>query len=378
LSDSEKYNFLFVFWLILGKETAFRNLQKAIRMMKDIESTWVPIEMNPHELIARIPPFSMNHSLKYGLVARSRVRALERSGGRFHAAFFNHILPALFLNNFRKRVPSIDALDVTPMSLSRDGQLYYHAQRRRGLQKITDLKTRYARFVYGNAKVLLPQSQYTRTSLLQDYHLPERNIRVVVPVVDLEMWSGTSDFESKAKQSGKEISVLFVGGDFYRKGGDLLVNVARRPEFRNCRFHFVTKQFKGEVTDNLRIHSDAQPNSTELMGLYKESDVFVLPTRADFAPTNSLCEAMAMGLPVISTGVGGIGEFLSDGNTGYVVPCDDENAIAERLSVLKENVDLRGRMSRNAREFAEIRFDLVKNARMIVELMKESVHQTAG
>ena len=347
MKTTGRHRFLFVFWLIFGKKTAYRNLRDAVSSMDDVDATWVPIEMDPPEYIAHIPPISMNHSLKYGLVARNRVKRILESGVRFDAAFFNHILPALFLNDFRRRVPSVDALDVTPASLARDGKPYYEEPRKELLPGLRKFKTLYARNVYNHATYLLPQSKYTQDSLVHDYSLPEEKMRTVVPGVNLQQWHVPRKRPVGTKRRRQLFSVLFVGADFHRKGGDTLLNVSRRPEFRDCRFHFVTRGFSGEQAPNVCIHSGLQENSETLLKLYAEADIFVLPTRSDFAPTNSICEAMATGLPVVSTGVGGINEFVSDATTGFIIPPDNEEALADRIRFLRENSYLRFRMSRN-------------------------------
>jgi glycosyltransferase involved in cell wall biosynthesis len=375
VSIPPKHRFLFVFLLILGKDTAYRNLRNAVSTIPDIDATWIPIELEPKEWIAKIPPVSLSHSLKYGMVARSRVLVMEKSGKSFDAAFFNHILPTLFLKDFRKRVPSVDAMDVTPLSLIRDGQPYYPKPRSQGGRMVAKFKRKFAQSVFFSASYLLPQSNYTRESLIHDYDLPEERIRVLTPGVNLAMWPGRSSNKVSARQSESAMNILFVGGDFWRKGGDVLLKVAERKEFQECQFHFVTRAFPGNCPANVFVHSNVDANSSMLLELYRHADVFVLPTRADFAPTNSICEAMAMGLPVVSTAVGGIDENVIDGENGFIVPVNNEESLSERLKILKNNRDLRLQFGRNARMLAQSRFDLAVNSRSIVELMKKAASE---
>ncbi len=372
--ERNKYKLLFVSLLILGKDTAYRNLRSTISDMDDVESTWLGIEMDPSELITRIPPISMSHSLKYGSVARLRVRALERSGKTFDAAFFNHILVTPLLKKFRKRVPSIDAMDVTPASLLRDGQPYYESPRSGGGFTSREIKRILAKSVFKTAQHLLPQSEYTRESLLRDYGIAVEKTTVLAPGVNLEMWQGRPTGDTLRKEN-KSLNVLFVGGNFLRKGGDIVLRIAAREEYRNWQFHFVTKDDANIVLPNVTFHKNIAPNSNELRYLYQNADVFVLPTHADFAPTNSICEAMAMGLPVISTSVGGIQENVIDGKTGFIVPINGVEILEQRLLTLYHNTDFRMQMGRNARILAETKFDNAINARAIVELMKKGINK---
>ena len=60
-------------------------------------------------------------------------------------------------------------------------------------------------------------------------------------------------------------------------------------------------------------------------------DVFVLPSRGE-GISNTILEAMASGLPVVATRVGGNGELVVDGDTGTLVPHSDKAALATALS----------------------------------------------
>jgi glycosyltransferase involved in cell wall biosynthesis len=375
MSHPPKQRFLFVCLLILGKDTAYRNLRDAVNDIEDVDATWLPIELEPKELIARIPFVSTNHSLKFGLVARSRVRALEKSGMTFDAAFFNHILPTLFLKGFRKRVPSVDAMDVTPLSLLRDGQPYYEKPREPRIKLVAEVKRKIAQSDFNTASFLLPQSNYSRESLVHDYNVPSGKIKVLAPGVNLKMWPGPLLSKLSAQRLVDSLNVLFVGGDFWRKGGDVLLKVASREEFQKCRFHIVTRSFSGVAPANVIVHTNIQANSNALLELYQCADVFVLPTRSDFAPTNSICEAMAMALPVISTGVGGLDEIVVDGETGYLVPVNEEEALAQRLRMMMKDNDLCVRLGRNARKYAELHFDVFHNARTIIDYLKLAASQ---
>ena len=79
--------------------------------------------------------------------------------------------------------------------------------------------------------------------------------------------------------------------------------------------------------------------------LLKNMDVFVLSSRSEACPI-SILEAMASGLPIISTKVGGVPELVT--NNGILVESEDEQAFCEALKELFQNNDLRAKYSRNA------------------------------
>jgi len=363
------YRFLFVSAPFSGIEVFFRNLQEVLAVRSDMESTWEWIEFEPSELVARVPLVASNWTLKGGLVGRSRVRCLERASKSFDAALFNHMLPLLFLRGFQRRVPTLLWLDSTPPMVDGFGTLYGKQTMHFGSWTEV-LKRRFVRSVYMECARILPWTELVRNSLEQHYNAPAEKLTVLSPGIDLTQW--TPPERTKRTVPGHPLNVLFVGGEFLRKGGDVLLNVSRRPEFKECTFHIVTHDVVGPIGPNVRVYADLQPNHEDLKSLYAAADVFLLPTKADFAPTNVICEAMAMRLPVITTAVGGLGDVVRDGETGYVIPAGDADALADRLRRMLFSPDIRKTMGLNGRRLVEERYDLVRNGETIVGYLREA------
>jgi len=95
----------------------------------------------------------------------------------------------------------------------------------------------------------------------------------------------------------------------------------------------------------------------EMPEAYRRGDIFVLPTLSDNTPV-TLMEAMASGLPSVSTLVGGIPEMVEDGVTGRLVPPGDVAALEAALEDMVADPEARRRMGRAARTAAESRFSL--------------------
>jgi glycosyltransferase involved in cell wall biosynthesis len=87
------------------------------------------------------------------------------------------------------------------------------------------------------------------------------------------------------------------------------------------------------------------------------SDVFVLSSRSEGFPV-SILEAMAAGLPVVATDVGGVAEAVVHDETGYLVPPGDPRALAEALERLVADPDLRRRLGESGRARALRLFDV--------------------
>lgn len=105
---------------------------------------------------------------------------------------------------------------------------------------------------------------------------------------------------------------------------------------------------------------------------YAEAAVFVLPCVTapdgdrDGIP-NVILEAMAMALPVVSTLHSGIPEAVDDGETGFLVPPADPDALADALARLLENPELRSRLGQAGRRSVVERFDLGVNVERLLE-----------
>ncbi|MBM2840695.1 MAG: glycosyl transferase group 1 [Bacteroidetes bacterium] len=125
----------------------------------------------------------------------------------------------------------------------------------------------------------------------------------------------------------------------------------------------------GGPAQNIFIHHDLSPNSEKLIALYDSADIFALPTRADLFSVAGL-EAMAMGLPVVMTNVGATVEIVRDGESGYIIPIDDEKALADRLLRLVKDKALRSDFGRKGRKIVEENINIDKNAEVIVETLK--------
>jgi glycosyltransferase involved in cell wall biosynthesis len=100
------------------------------------------------------------------------------------------------------------------------------------------------------------------------------------------------------------------------------------------------------------------------------ADIFALPSHKEGVPV-SLLEAMAAGLPAVATDVGGIGEVLEDGRTGYVVPLKDPQALHDELERLVSDGASRDRMGAAARETVSKKFLWDHNASAMLELYEE-------
>jgi len=98
-------------------------------------------------------------------------------------------------------------------------------------------------------------------------------------------------------------------------------------------------------------------------------DVFVLSSLREGLPL-AVLEAMAAGVPVIATDVGGVKEVVTDGEDGLLVPVGDSQALAEAIARVLGDQDLRERLIANAKRKVEAYFSLdqmVKNHELLYQ-----------
>ncbi|MCX7595410.1 MAG: glycosyltransferase [Fischerella sp.] len=121
-------------------------------------------------------------------------------------------------------------------------------------------------------------------------------------------------------------------------------------------------------------------NQEEIITILNNSHIFIAPsiTAKDGnqdAPINVLKEAMAMGLPVVSTFHGGIPELVEDGISGFLVPERDADALAEKLVYLMENPQIWPDMGRAGRACVEQHYNLHQLNDKLVEIYQQLLGQ---
>lgn len=156
------------------------------------------------------------------------------------------------------------------------------------------------------------------------------------------------------------VKILFVGGDFQRKGGDALLDWFVKQDKPHLQMTMVTSHHPGDFKDVI-IQTNVQYGETRHIELFKSHDIFVLPTKCDAYPS-VVGEAACAGLAVLTTkNALGAPEIIQNGVNGYI--CDSQEALFNQLGMLVENKILIESMKQSSREIMEKNFalDLVLN-----------------
>jgi glycosyltransferase involved in cell wall biosynthesis len=363
-------HFLFAMCMVGSIPTVFYNLKQVIAKRPDARSSWLAIETGSSGRVPVAAPSFIGSSWRHSLAAWWHMRGVQKTNGKVDAALVLERGAGASLSSIRRKVPFILSTDMTPLlgarqvpgtSVHRDGPDSFRTRVARAIN----------RKAYLRAYHILPWSTAVRDSLVQDYGIPESRLTVLPPGINLRRWPVPQRLAEDVAHSNRSFTVLHVGSDFVGKGGDLILRLAAEPEFRDVQFHCVTTSVVGATPANVTLHVDLKPNSEPLQALYRQADVLALPARTDTFSIVAL-EAMASGLPVIVSDVGGNRDIVVDGKTGYLIAPGDLFALRERLMTLQRDPSLRLRFGAEGRKRVECQFDLHRQVETVMKLLNEA------
>ena len=179
--------------------------------------------------------------------------------------------------------------------------------------------------------------------------IPREKIAVINNGIALET------FAPQPRRHGP-FTLGFIGYLNKHKGLDVLLHALSRMDDQKPRLLVVgtgeeerhLKRFCHELGLDLYVTFVGHVDNQRIATMYRKIDVLVVPS---VWPENSpvvISEAMASGIPVIASDIGGIAELVEDGVTGFLVPVRDSHAMAERIARLQERPELRQDMGQAA------------------------------
>jgi glycosyltransferase involved in cell wall biosynthesis len=234
------------------------------------------------------------------------------------------------------------------------------------------------------ARKIIAVSHFTKWELTNYYKIPPNKIRVIHNGVDINKFKPATD-KRKAKAAlgfnPDDPAIVSVGRLYARKGLFTLIEsmpaVVKR--FPNAKFIISGKGQSDEmrkliihaeklgVKDNI-VFTGYYPDK-KLPKLYQAADVFAFSTFYEHHPF-AVLEAMATGLPVVTTTVGGIPETIGSGKNGFLVEPFNQAQFSDRILYLLEHPGEAAEMGLKARKTVEERFDwriVVKDAMKVYD-----------
>jgi glycosyltransferase involved in cell wall biosynthesis len=174
-------------------------------------------------------------------------------------------------------------------------------------------------------------------------------------------------------------AVVMLGRLLRQKGIPEFVEVARRIQKDMPQAKFLLAGEEDPVhPDAVTAHWVQKQGSVQYLGrlsdvlpLLAKADVFLFPSYYREGVPRVVLEAAATGLPTVAFDVPGVREAVRDGESGYLVPDRDVDALAERVGALLKNNKERLRMGRAAREMVENEFDVLAVKEKYLDLYRE-------
>jgi len=237
-------------------------------------------------------------------------------------------------------------------------------------------------------RLVIANSNRGREEIVRRFGLPAEKIRVVHTGIDIARFPLDRKADARVRFRRRfgipdgETVFLFVGSGFARKGVGTIARAARLLAGRGCAAFRVVLVGKGDPSAHVRSAGHASDRllfTGPVAGaddLFLGADAFLFPTV--YEPFSNAClEAMAAGLPVVTTVVNGVSEVLREGVSGFLLEDPfSAAALADRMEKLLSS-DLRRRLGEQARRVAEA-YPVERNTRETLEVLDSAWRVRSG
>ncbi|MBV8269772.1 MAG: glycosyltransferase family 4 protein [Planctomycetaceae bacterium] len=218
----------------------------------------------------------------------------------------------------------------------------------------------------------LPWSGAVGRSLVEEYGVPADRVVILPPSVDPP--EAAADLPREGP--GRPRRVLFVGGDFARKGGRVLLEAYRRHLRDGFELHLVTAS---DVTPEpgVFVYRGVRAHTPEWVERWRSADVFVFPSALETFGI-VLLEALSFGVPVVSSRAGAAAELLGEGSAGVLVDRLTPTGLAAAIhGVFADRAATAARVRRGLDRIAT-RYTVQANARRLANVLHSAVGRGAG
>lgn len=196
---------------------------------------------------------------------------------------------------------------------------------------------------YKNCKCLFTMSEWVRELTIKNTNIDPNNIFTVGAGINLDV----SKIDNKKKSGNK---ILFIGKEFYRKGGDLVVKAFEKliKEMPTAELYIVGPLYKPkEITDDLQgIHFLGQLSFDEVSLYFNKCDIFCMPSRFE-AYGIVYIEALVYGLPCIANDDFAMKEIIQEGENGYLISNENVEMLKTRMIDLLKNETIKKKVLYN-------------------------------
>jgi glycosyltransferase involved in cell wall biosynthesis len=198
-----------------------------------------------------------------------------------------------------------------------------------------------------NCRLAIYTSGWAAETARQHYKVDTSKIKVVPFGANVEGDRDLNDIRAILAQKPKGMcKLLFVGVDWYRKGGDIAVDIARSLNALGLKtqLNVLGCRIEGSVPDCVLpqgfISKKTREGQALIDRLFSESHFLLVPSRADCVPV-VIAEAASYGLPVVASDVGGISTAVRNNVSGYLLPTGGD-LVAQAAKTIKQSMENSG------------------------------------
>jgi alpha-maltose-1-phosphate synthase len=227
----------------------------------------------------------------------------------------------------------------------------------------------YEKSVYDGLEKIFTMSDYLRESFIEDFKIPANRVVQVGAGINFDSMPDIQERDWSLP------SILFVGRDFHRKGGEQILRAFKkvRSAIPGSTLHLVGPRSLPsgiEVADGVINHGSLDKQKPDelnkLEQLYRTATVFVLPSL--FEPYGiAAIEAMAYGMPCVLSDAWAFPEMVTPGIHGALIPPGNDAKLAEAIIDMLRDPDQLAQMGAAARRRVEADFTWAKVADRIFE-----------
>jgi glycosyltransferase involved in cell wall biosynthesis len=214
------------------------------------------------------------------------------------------------------------------------------------------------RELFNRAAGVLPWSRLAAESVQNDYEIPSEKTHIIPPSLELPTLGA-----AKRRETPR---ALFVGADFRRKGGEILLEAFR--SFQGQLELDILTQSPVPPEAGVRLWRNIQAHTPEWESLWRDADFFIFPSQLETFGI-VLVEALAFQLPIISSRAGAAEEILDHGKCGVLL---DKVAIDELSLAIDRVLSDRGearQLAQAGRKRAETEYEIGRNSERLAGLL---------
>jgi glycosyltransferase involved in cell wall biosynthesis len=222
------------------------------------------------------------------------------------------------------------------------------------------------RTIYQNARVVFTRSTNITKSVVEQYGIPGEKVICVYAGSNVDVRDITSynkDYRNK--------HILFVGSEWQRKGGDDLVEAFKAILHKHPDAHLTIVGSSPEL-DLPNCEVVGRVPLKEMKKYYEQASIFCLPTKLE--PFGiAFLEAISYQLPVVSTHIGAVPDFVIHGKNGYLVQPGNVPELAQALLNLIDDPDKCSAFGRRGLELVKDRYSWEKVGSKMKEIIQANI-----